>query len=120
MPVSNGITESAIESPDWQLAADEHKPVSLVVQLQRGVHIFPWMRFVYAEGNNSIVKLAFASHMVTVNGQGLAALLAAVAGERVLRLIEPSEHESQFGVRGRGANKYTGPSIQTITVELFR
>ena len=115
-----GITESAIESPDWQLAANENTPVSLVVQQRAGVHIFPWMRFVYAEGNNSIVKLAFASHMVTVNGQGLAALLAAVAAHGVFRLIEPSEHESQFGVRGCAANKYTGPSIQSITVEHFK
>jgi len=119
MSVSSG-TESAIESPDWQLATKENTPVSLVVQQRAGVHIFPWMRFVYAEGNNSIVKLAFASHMVTVNGQGLAALLAAVAAHGVFRLIEPAEREVQFGVRGSGAGKYSGPSIQSITVEQFK
>ena len=114
------LTESAIESPDWQLAAKESTPVSLVVQQRAGVHILPWMRFVWAEGDNSTVKLAFASHMVTVKGQGLAALLAAVAAHGVFRLIEPSEREAQFGVRGSGANKYTGPSIESITVEQFK
>ena len=77
MPV---LTESVIESPDWQLATKENTPVSLVVQQRAGgVHIFPWMRFVWAEGDNNTVKLAFASHVVTIKGQGLAALLVAVA-----------------------------------------
>jgi hypothetical protein len=119
MSVSNGM-ESAIESPDWQLSTKESTPVSLVVQQRACVHIFPWMRFVWAEGNNNTVKLAFASHMVTVTGQGLAALLAAVAAHGVFRLVEPSEREAQFGIRGSGANKYTGPSIESITVELFK
>ena len=117
MPV---LTESAIESPDWQLATKENTPVSLVVQQRAGVHIFPWMRFVYAEGNNSIVKLAFASHVVTIEGQGLAALLVAVAAHGVFRVIEPTDREVQFGVRGNGPNRYSGPSIQSISVDLLK
>jgi len=114
------IPESQLVSEDWQLAEDGHKPASLVVQLRRGPHIFPWMRFVYAEGDNNVARFAFASHIVTINGHGLAALLAAVADQRVLRLIEPTEHEAQFGVRGPRAGKYTGPSISAIAVERFK
>jgi hypothetical protein len=108
-------------SEDWQLAEEGGaKPPSLVVQLRRGLHILPWFRFVYAEGDNGLVKLAFASHLVTVTGHGLAALLAALATQRVVRLIQPSENEAKFGVRGPGAGRYTGPAITDITVEQFK
>ena len=74
------IPGSELASEDWQLAdEDGSKPASLVVQLRRRAHVLPYFRFVYAEGDNSQVKIAFASHMVTVTGHGLAALLAALA-----------------------------------------
>jgi hypothetical protein len=50
----------------------------------------------------------------------LAALLAALGGQRVLRLIEPSENEASFGVRGSAASKYSGPAIHNISVEQFQ
>jgi hypothetical protein len=120
MSASTIIPESALVSEDWQLAEDGSKPASLIVQLRRRLHILPWFRFVYADGDNSLVKLAFASHGVTVTGHGLAALLAAVAGQRVLRLIQPTENEAKFGVRGPAASKYSGPSIDDISVEQFQ
>jgi hypothetical protein len=120
MSVSNGTTDSALVSEDWQLAPDEqHRPLSLLFQLRRGVHGFPWIRLVHFEGDNNIVTMDFASHTVTVTGQGLAPLLAAIAGQRVIRVIEPSQHEAQFGVRGPGGTQYTGPSIQSITIKKF-
>jgi len=50
----SAIPESATNSPDWQVAAEgDHKPASLLVQLRRRAFIFPWFRFVYAEGDNT-------------------------------------------------------------------
>jgi hypothetical protein len=66
------------------------------------------------------VKIAFASHLVTVGGHGLAALLAALATHRVVRVIQPTENEAKFGVRGTGSLKCNGPSITDITVEEFK
>jgi len=106
-------------SEDWQLAEEGSKPASLVVQLRREVFALPWFRFIYAQGDNSSVLIVFASHAVTVNGHGLAALLSAVAAERVLRLIQPTENEARFAVRGPNATQYAGPSILTVTVEKF-
>jgi hypothetical protein len=111
------VPESALVSEDWQLAEDGHKPASLLIQLRRRAHILPWFRFVYAEGDNTRVKIAFQTHLVTITGNGLAALLAALASQRVLRLIEPSENEATFGVRGPVASKYSGPAIHAISVE---
>jgi hypothetical protein len=108
-------------SEDWQLADDDGpKPPSLVVQLRRRVYVLPWFRFVYAEGDNAQVQVAFASHMVTITGNGLAALLAALATQRVVRLIQPTENEAAFGVRGPGAGRYTGPAIIDISVAPFK
>jgi hypothetical protein len=120
MSASTIIPESALVSEDWQLAEDGHKPASLVVQLRRGMQILPWFRFVYAEGDNTQVKIAFQSHMVNINGNGLAALLAAIASQRVVRIIQPSENEAKFGVRGPAASKYSGPAIDVISVDQFK
>src|ERR1700691_6203118 len=100
MSASTMIPESALVSEDWQLADDDsHKPASLVVQLRSGALVLPWFRFVYAEGGNTRLEVVFASHAVQISGSGLAALLAALAGQRVIRIIEPSENEAKFNVR---------------------
>ena len=115
--MSNGIPDAALVSEDWQLAPDEHRPLSLLFQLHRGVHGFPWIRLVHFEGDNTVVKMDFASHTVTITGQGLAALLAAIAGQRVIRVIEPSQTETTFCVRGSAAATYLGPAVHSITVK---
>ena len=119
MLASTIIPDSALVSEDWQLAdEDGHKPVSLVVQLRRGAFVFPWFRFVYAEGDNTCIEVVFATHAIQVTGSGLAALLAALAGQRVIRVIEPSENDAKFSVRG-ATGRYQGPAIHSITVTKF-
>jgi len=116
----SAIPESATNSPDWQVAAEgDHKPASLLVQLRRRAFIFPWFRFVYAEGDNREAEITFATHSIKITGNGLAALIAALAGQRVIRVIEPTENEANFEVRGPGAGKYQGPAIHSITVKKF-
>lgn len=112
---------TAWESTDWQLETNaDLKPAHLVVQLRRQAHVLPWMRFVFAQGDNHRVQLAFASHMVTVTGHGLAALLGALAAQQVVRLIQPTENEAKFKVRGADSEAYSGPGITDITVEQFK
>jgi hypothetical protein len=115
------IPQTALVSEDWQLCGDgDTKPLSLVVQLRRRAYVLPWFRFVYAEGDNAQIQIAFASHLVTVSGNGLAALLTALATQLVVRLIQPTENEAKFDVRGPGAARYHGPAITDITVEKFK
>jgi len=109
-----------LASEDWQLAdGDEKRPAALVVQLRRRAYVLPYFRFVYADGDNVQVKIAFSSHLVTVSGSGLAALLAALASNLVVRIMQPTENEARFGVRGHGSAVHSGPSITDITVEEF-
>ena len=117
---------SELASEDWVLADDKKdkkdkmyspKPVCLVVQLRRVCYLLPYFRFVYASGDQSQVHIEFSSHVVTVSGHGLAPLLVALAELRVSRLIQPSENEVKFGVRGPNATPYRGSAITAITVE---
>jgi hypothetical protein len=112
MPI---LTQSVSVSEDWQIDESDTKPPSLAVQLRRAAYVLPWFRFVYAQGDDATVRLAFSSHLVTITGHGLAALLAAVSAHRVVRLIQPMENEAKFRVRGSGP--YSGPGITAITVE---
>ena len=53
MPGSASL-ESVSASADWHVVkADEQKPESLLVHSRRAVFVFPWFRFVYAEGDNT-------------------------------------------------------------------
>jgi hypothetical protein len=112
------VPASELASEDWQLTGkDDSKATSLLVQLRRRAYVLPYFRLVCAEGDDSQVKIAFASHLVTVTGHGLAALLEALATQRVVRVVAPTENEAKFGVRGVSAMNYTGPSITAISVE---
>jgi len=106
----------SVSSPDWQVL-NEGKATMLVVQTRKDVTVFPLFRLLYSRGDNTTVTLAFDSHDVILIGQGLAAVLAALAAERLIRLIEPSENEANFKFRGAAANKYDGPAIDRITVK---
>jgi hypothetical protein len=106
------VPVSELVSEDWQLTADNApRPLALVVQLRRYAHILPYFRLVYVEGDNSQVKIAFASHLVTVSGHGLAALLAALSSQQVARIMQPMESEATF--------RAAGPTITGITVQQF-
>lgn len=114
----SAVHMSALGSEDWELTDEPGpKPGCLIVQLRRRAHVMPWFRFAYAEGDNGGIVAVFASHIVTVSGHGLAVLLAAISTQRVVRLIQPTENEAKFGVRGPGAARYDGPSITEISVE---
>ena len=116
MPI---LTQQVSVSNDWQVDESDAKPASLIVQLRRSAHVLPWFRFVYACGDDATIQIVFSSHLVTVTGNGLAALLAAISAHRVVRLIQPTENEAKFGVRGNGASDYRGPGITSITVQKF-
>jgi len=50
---------------------------------------------------------------------GPGGVLAAVVGQPVIRVIEPSENEATFAIRGPGARKHDGPAVHSIKVTKF-
>lgn len=108
---------SELTSEDWQINTENTPlPISLIVQQRRSAHVLPYFRLLYVNGDNSRVQIAFATDMVVVNGHGLAQLIVALAAQRVMRLIEPTENEARFGVRGDQATRTNGAGITDIKV----
>ena len=118
--MSSTNTNNTASASDWTLAKDEHKAVSLIVHQRRSSLVLPWFRFVYAQGDDSKLQLIFATHLVSINGEGLGPLLEAAAANRVLSVTEPTQNEAKFGVRGPNAGDHDSAAIHSITVEKFK
>lgn len=65
-------------------------PGTLEIVTLKKTYVLPWAQFLYAEGGNDEVRIAFATHDVTIKGGGLASLLADLAAQRIAQLHEPS------------------------------
>jgi len=106
---------------EW-LLTDENssQSASLVVQLRRRALVLPYCRFLYAEGNNAQVQIAFASHLITVSGHGLEPLLTALAARQALRLIQPAESDVKVDNPESNMAKHASPVISKIAIEPFQ
>ena len=78
----------------WVISTADQPP-ALEIVLRRQTVIISWNQFVYAEGGDDEVRIAFASHDVAVKGAGLAPLLRAIAANRVV-LIRESDRAERF------------------------
>ena len=84
-------TASGDKSP-WTISTDSMAP-TLEVVLAKQTLILSWNQFVYAEGSDDEVRIAFASHDVIVRGAGLSSLLHAIPGHRVASIREVARWE---------------------------
>jgi hypothetical protein len=79
----------------WTVAEDkEPRPPALQVVLHKRTYIFPWSRFIYAEGSSDEIVISFATHEVLVTGYGLDHLLADIAAHCVVSLHEPNRADN--------------------------
>ncbi len=116
----SSIPHSGSASESWLLADDDGVPsASLMVQLRRRALVLPYRRFLYAQGNDAEVQIAFASHLITVTGHGLGSLLIALATQQALRLIQPTEGEATLFTRGPDTATPGSISICKIAIEPF-
>jgi hypothetical protein len=76
----------------WKTKLD--RPITLEIVLLKRTYILPWTQFLYAEGSNDEVRIAFATHDVVVKGSRLEALLADLAAQRIARLEEPTRADA--------------------------
>ena len=84
-------TPLADKSP-WIIRTDSI-PATLEVILPKETLILSWNQFVYAQGGDDEVRIAFASHDVTVRGAGLSPLLPAIAGHHVASIRDVARNE---------------------------
>jgi hypothetical protein len=66
---------------------------ALEVVLVKQTLILSWSQFVYAEGGDDEIRIAFASHDVIVKGSGLSPLLRAITDHRVVSIRESARSE---------------------------
>lgn len=83
---------SAGRQRPWIVPSDDLCLALEVVLLKRTI-VLSWCQFIYAEGSDEEVRLAFSSHDVIVRGAGLAPLLSDVSAQRVTEIREPARAE---------------------------
>jgi hypothetical protein len=87
------VNTASVDKSSWVISP-AGQPPALEIALLRETLILSWNQFVYAEGDDDEVLIAFASHDVVVKGAGLDPLLGAIAAHRVALIRESvrSEH----------------------------
>jgi hypothetical protein len=88
------VNAASVDKAPWVISAADQPPALEIVLLRQTV-IISWNQFVYAEGGDDEVRIAFASHDVVVKGARLDPLLRAIAANRVA-LIRDSERSERF------------------------
>jgi hypothetical protein len=94
------VNTTSVDRAPWVISAADQPPALEIVLLRQTV-ILSWNQFVYAEGGDDEVGIAFASHDVVVKGAGLGPLLRATAAHRVARIQESGRSEHFPGPAGR-------------------
>jgi hypothetical protein len=100
-------TLSADNQKSWKTTTQE-RPSALEIVLLKCTYVLPWSQFLYAEGGDDDIRLAFTTHDVLVKGGGLSSLLADLAAQRIARLQQPT--------RADHFSNGAGPSIRELSV----
>ena len=69
---------------------------NLEVVLLKKTFVLPWSQFLFAEGGNEEIRLAFSTHDVVVTGSRLEKLLEDLSAHKLNRLEEPGRSD-RFG-----------------------
>ena len=89
--------------------SDDIGSANLEIILLKRTFVLPWSQFLFAEGGNDEIRLAFSTHDVIVTGSCLDSLLQDLSYQRLTRLQESSRPERFSSV--------TGPQITSISVQ---
>ena len=102
------MTKVSSDNPKTWIAPSDERPSALEVILLKRTYVLPWTQFLYAEGGEDEVRLAFATHDVVVNGSHLHSLLSDLCAQRLSLLREPARAE-------RFSNA-SGPLMTSVSV----
>jgi hypothetical protein len=75
-------------------AEDAKHTAGLRIKLLKQTYVFPWSQFLFAEGGNDEIRIAFSTHDVVVKGGKLEKLLSEITAQKVNLLKMPSRAES--------------------------
>jgi hypothetical protein len=81
----------------WTPASNE-RPNSLEIILLKRSFVLPWNQFLYAEGGEDEVRLAFSTHDILVSGNHLGLLLADLEGKSLAGACSSREIRVRYEV----------------------
>jgi hypothetical protein len=99
--------EPVIGLPSW-ISIDHERPASLEIILLKRTIVLPWSQFLYAEGSNEQIRLAFSTHDVLLTGRRLDSLVTHLSSQKVSRIQEQ--------VRAEMFGSESGPQISSVCV----
>ena len=82
---------------------------NLEIVLLKRTFVLPWSQFLFAEGENDKIRLAFSTHDVIVTGSRLESILRDLSVQKLSQLQESARPERFSSV--------TGPQITSISVQ---
>jgi hypothetical protein len=100
--------ESVASQKPWGMTVTDG-PAGLEIILLKRTFVLPWSQFLYAEGGDEEVQIAFSTHDIIVRGAQLRKLLADLSAQRVSVLEEP--------VRAERFPSGAMPQITSISVQ---
>ena len=86
------MNSALVDKSSWTITGESPVP-ALEVVLPNQTLILAWNQFVYAEGADDEVRMAFASHDVIVRGAGLLPLLHAIPGHQIVSIRQVTRVE---------------------------
>lgn len=96
----------------WKTIAHE-RPAGLEIVLSKRSYVLPWNQFLFAEGGDDEIRLAFTTHDIMIKGSGLGSLLVDLAAQRVARLQQPTRTERLSKGQGVSINELSVAKIET-------
>ncbi len=69
-------------------------PPALEIITPRQTVVLAWTQFVFAEGSDDEIRIAFASHDIIVRGAGLSPLLQAITAQQAISIRQSPRHEA--------------------------
>jgi hypothetical protein len=77
----------------------DERPAGLEILLLKRSYVLPWSQFLFGEGGDDEIRLAFTTHDVLMKGSHLSGLLADFAAQRIARLRQPTRGD-RFATAG--------------------
>lgn len=107
------MSTHSIDSPNAWKATTHDRAAGLEIVLSKRSYVLPWSQFLFAEGGDDEIRLAFTTHDVLIKGSGLGALLVELAAQRVARLQQPMRADRLLKGQGVLISELSVTKIET-------
>jgi hypothetical protein len=85
------VNVACLDSP-WIVNAND-RPPALEILLLKEKLVLSWNQFLFAEGGDDEVRIAFATHDIVVKGVGLTSLLQSITVNQVASIRQPARSD---------------------------